>query len=66
MRVAATIAAVWAGISIAALLVGWRISTVRRRYENDLDATALVLEEAMRIVLVEQSRLNHPSNRGNQ
>lgn len=64
MRTLTAIVVVWAGFGVAALWVGWRIATIRRRYEDDLDATALVLEEALRIVMVEQSRLNHPSQWG--
>jgi hypothetical protein len=61
-------------VALAAILatvigvVTWATARSVRRYEADLDyRNALaVIDEAERVVKVEQSRLNHPSNRGNQ
>jgi hypothetical protein len=55
--------------AIIATVVGvvtWATARSVRRYENDVaDRRAFaVLDAAERIVRVEQSRLNHPSNRG--
>ena len=62
MRAVAAILATVIGV------VTWATARSVRRYEADLaDRNAeAAIDEALRIVRVEQSRLNHPSNRGNQ
>lgn len=62
MRALAAIVATVAGVS------AWLTARSVRRYEADLaDRNALaVIDAAERIVRVEQSRMNHPSNWGNR
>lgn len=57
MRAATAIVAFYLACTTIAVLVGWRIAVLRRRYDN----RRAVLDEAERIVRTEQSRLRHPS-----
>jgi len=55
--------------AVVATIIGavtWATARSVRRYEAEIAARrdAAVLDAAERIVRVEQSRLNHPSNRG--
>ena len=58
-------------VAILATVIGvvtWATARSVRRYEADLAALAdqAAVDCAERIVRVEQSRLNHPSQRGNR
>ena len=57
--------------AIVATVIGavtWATARAVRRYEADIAdrEAAAVIDAAERIVRVEQSRLNHPSNRGDR